>query len=81
MLPEFRYFSKYFRVKIGNIAKLLFNTNKSIQNIITKKQLLTYPSFVHQIEFLLLLMLSKVEDELAKSIDKKYIFEELQHKL
>ena len=24
MLPEFRYFSKYFRVKIGNIAKPLF---------------------------------------------------------
>ena len=24
MLPEFRYFSKYFRVKIGNIAKLIF---------------------------------------------------------
>ena len=27
MLPEFRYFSKYFRVKIGNIAKLLFTNN------------------------------------------------------
>ena len=25
MLPEFRYFSKYFRIKIGNIAKLLFS--------------------------------------------------------
>ena len=69
-------------LEYGEQSKINYsNTNKSIQNIITKKHLLTYPSFVHQIEFLLLLMLSKVEYDLAKSIDKKYIFEELQHKL
>ena len=57
-ISEKHYYYSQQSSECGEQSQINYSNIKKYSNIIRNKQLLTYPSFVHQIEFLLLLILS-----------------------